>query len=304
MIRIGCHGLAERSVRVIEDPDFSAPHRRDMGDHRMQSKAEFSIRPPRQRAQKRADLVAEDIKLLITQRNLSLGDRLPLERELQDQFQVSKGTIREALKSLEVQGLIRISTGPKGGATLVEVPLDRTVQFVQNYLFFKDVDMSGIYASRRLLEPELAASVVPYLTDEHFRLLEENIQICTSHSSAGGDLISLRQADLDFHDILASASKNSFLRFNCEIINALLRKLVVYSTSTPQDEHVRFGCANARCHEKILAAARVGNADLVRTYMREHMDEAYEFVQHLKGRLDGRLLLDAEMMTRRIGRLS
>src|SRR5436853_1093 len=61
---------------------------------------------------KRPDLVAQEIKRLITEKNLSPGDRLPRESELQAQFQVSKGTIREALKSLEVQGLITISTGP------------------------------------------------------------------------------------------------------------------------------------------------------------------------------------------------
>lgn len=263
----------------------------------MRPKAEIRIGTPHRRLQKRADLVAEDIKFLITQKNLSLGDRLPNERELQEQFMVSKGTIREALKSLEVQGLVRISTGPKGGATLVEVPLDRTVQFVQNYLFFKDVDMSGVYSSRRLLEPELAAGAVPYLTDAHFRLLEQNIDACSSHHGTVDDIVDQRQADLDFHDILASANPNTFLRFNCEMINALLRKLVVYSKATPHEEHARFGCANVRCHTEILEAARAGDAELVRKRMRAHMDEAFEFVQNLRGRLDGRLLLDADMLT-------
>ena len=66
---------------------------------------------------KRSDLVAEEIKRLITERNLNPGDKLPREIELQQQFEVSKGTIREALKSLEVQGLVKISTGPGGGGT-------------------------------------------------------------------------------------------------------------------------------------------------------------------------------------------
>ena len=251
------------------------------------------------RTQKRADMVAEDIKLLMTQKNLSVGDKLPTERELQDYFVVSKGTIREALKSLEVQGLVRISTGPRGGATLVEVPLGRTVQFVQNYLFFKEIDMRGIYASRRLLEPELAAGAVPYLTDDHFYLLEKNISECSTHSENIESIVGLRQTDLDFHDILATANPNAFLRFNCEFINSLLRRLVVYSTDTPQDEHERFGCANVRCHTSILEAARARDAELVRERMRAHMDEAFEFVQHLKGRLDGRLLLDSEMAPQR-----
>ena len=98
---------------------------------------------------------------MITERNLSPGDRLPRESELQAQFQVSKGTIREALKSLEVQGLITISTGPSGGGTIVEVPLDRTLQFMQNYLFFKEVTIDDIYAVRQKLEPDPRRPVHP-----------------------------------------------------------------------------------------------------------------------------------------------
>src|SRR5260370_14024703 len=60
------------------------------------------------------------------------------------------GTIREALKSLEVQGLITISTGPSGGGTVVEVPLDRTLQFMQNYLFFQEVTIDDRSEERRV----------------------------------------------------------------------------------------------------------------------------------------------------------
>ncbi|MFX7878908.1 hypothetical protein ABTK13_21810, partial [Acinetobacter baumannii] len=84
-------------------------------------------------------------------------------------FGVSKSTIREALKSLEVQGLISVSTGPAGGGTIVEVPLDRTFQLMQNDLFFKDVGIADVYTVRRLLEPELAAGAVPHLTEDDFR---------------------------------------------------------------------------------------------------------------------------------------
>ena len=101
---------------------------------------------------KRPDLVAQEIKRLITEKNLSPGDRLPRESELQTHFEVSKGTIREALKSLEVQGLVTISTGPSGGGTIAEVPLDRTLQFMQNYLFFQEVTIDNIYTVRQLLE--------------------------------------------------------------------------------------------------------------------------------------------------------
>ncbi len=234
---------------------------------------------------------------MITEKNLSPGDRLPRETELQAQFEVSKGTIREALKSLEVQGLLKVSTGPSGGGTIIEVTLDRTLQLLQNYLFFKDVTIEDIYAARRLLEPELAAGAVPFLTENDFDALERSIACCDPTSSHE-DLLSQRREDVNFHDILAAANPNPFLRFTCELINEMIRQLIVFGNRTPQTEHRRFGEANADIHRQITAAARERNAEKVRELMVKHMADASSHVKRMKGKLQGRLILDADSMRR------
>jgi GntR family transcriptional regulator, transcriptional repressor for pyruvate dehydrogenase complex len=129
-------------------------------------------------AQKRGDMVVDEIKRWIAERRLRPGDKLPKEAALQQLFGVSKGTAREALKSLEVQGLVTVSTGPAGGATISEVPLERAFQLVQNYLFFRDLNVAQIYAIRRILEPELAAGAVAHLTGADFEALEHSIDTC------------------------------------------------------------------------------------------------------------------------------
>ncbi len=252
------------------------------------------------RKQKRADLVAEELKRLITQRNLRPGDKLPHEVKLQQMFSVSKSTIREALKSLEVQGLISVTTGPAGGGTIVEVPLDRTFQLMQNYLFFKDVGIADIYTVRRLLEPELAAGAVPHLTDDDFRALERTIDLCdpASAAAATAQLLNQRQEDLTFHDILAAANPNPMLRFCCELINEMLRQLVVFGNETPTCEHERFGAANVAFHKRIVNAARSRDAETVRSLMSAHMEECTHYVTRMNGRVHGRLVLDSEMTRR------
>ncbi len=244
---------------------------------------------------KRPDLVAQEIKRLITEKNLSPGDRLPRESELQAQFQVSKGTIREALKSLEVQGLITIPTGPSGGGTVVEVPLDRTLQFMQNYLFFQEVTIDDIYTVRQMLEPELAAGAVPHLTEADFDALEHSIACCDPTQSSE-DLVSQRREDVNFHDILAAANPNPFLRFTCELINEMIRQLIVFANRTPQSEHRRFGEANARIHRDIVQAARERDAVKVHALMQQHMRDAASSVKRMKGRIQGRLILDADSL--------
>lgn len=247
------------------------------------------------KALKRSDLIAQEIKRLITEKNLSPGDRLPRESELQAQFEVSKGTIREALKSLEVQGLVTISTGPSGGGTIAEVPLDRTLQFMQNYLFFQEVTIDNIYTVRQFLEPELAACAVPHLTEADFEALEHSISCCDPASSSE-DMLSQRREDVNFHDILAAACPNPFLRFNCELINEMLRQLIVYGNRTSKAEHKRFGEVNAEFHREIVQAARARDVEKVRSLMVDHMQDAASSVKRMKGRLQGRLILDAETL--------
>jgi DNA-binding FadR family transcriptional regulator len=250
--------------------------------------------------QKRPDLVAEEIKRLITEKDLKPGDRLPREVELQQMFSVSKSTIREALKSLEVQGLIKVTTGPSGGGTIVEVPLDRTLQLLQNYLFFKDVTIDDIYTVRQLLEPELAAGAVPHLSERDFAALDASIACCDGPGSGHGDtdIVRKRQEDVNFHDILAAANPNPFLRFSCELINEMIRQLIEFRNDTPQAEHERFGQANVRIHKAIVKAARERDAQKVRELMVVHMTEAPRYVKRMKGKLRGRLILDSEIRRR------
>jgi len=245
--------------------------------------------------QKRGDLVAEAIKRLITEGNLLPGDRLPREVELQQMFGVSKSTIREALKSLEVQGLIKVSTGPSGGGMVVEVPLERTFQLMQNYLFFKEVSIDDIYTVRQLLEPELAAGAVPHLTEADFEALEHNMACCSPASHDRRELLRQRQADVDFHDILAAANPNSFLRFTCELVNEMIRQLIVFGNETPRREHEKFGTANVNIHREITDAARAGDAQRVRELMHFHMQEARTYIKRMNGKLRGRLILDSDI---------
>ena len=249
-----------------------------------------SIRTP-----KRGDLMVEEIKRWIAERRLAPGDKLPKEDELQELFGVSKGTAREALKSLEVQGLVTVSTGPAGGATIGEVPLDRALQLLQNYLFFRELDVAQIYAVRRLLEPELAAGAVPHLTEEHFAALERSIETCAPHPASAAEALRQRQEDLHFHDILASANPNQLLRFMCEVINHLLRLGVVMGDHASHPTAQKLGDTNVAAHKRLLAAARRRDSKRVRQLMTEHIDEAERHVRKLAAVVRQRFVLDSEL---------
>src|SRR5471030_36666 len=253
------------------------------------------MEPTNFRPQKRGDLMVDEIKRWIGERRLAPGDKLPKEAELQELFGVSKGTAREALKSLEVQGLVRVSTGPSGGATVGEVPLDRAFQLMQNYLFFRDVDVAQIYAVRRILEPELAAGAVPHLTEQDFAALERSVETCAPAATSAAHELHQRQEDLHFHDILAAANPNGLLRFFCEVVNQLLRHGVAMPGQATHPAYKRLGETNVAAHRRLLAAARRRDANKVRKLMVEHIDEARGFVAELDAAVRQRFVTDQDL---------
>jgi GntR family transcriptional regulator, transcriptional repressor for pyruvate dehydrogenase complex len=191
----------------------------------------------RKRAPKRPVVIAEQIKDWIVEQNLKPGDRLPGERDLIVRLHASKSTTREALKVLETQGLIVTRTGPGGGTFVKALSETQAVELLGNYFFFKNPTIRDIYTLRKLLEPELAASVVGRLTDANFRHLESTMRIYAYPPENLVEERLQRHAELDFHSILASLCPNPVLGFVCRFLHSLLRDLTVcrriYDTPNP-----------------------------------------------------------------------
>ena len=85
---------------------------------------------------------------------------------------MSKGTIREAMRLLQAQGLIETKTGPGGGSFVGEVTRERAAALLANYFYFRDVTIDDIYQVRIALEPELAASLAGRLSEAQIAELE------------------------------------------------------------------------------------------------------------------------------------
>lgn len=249
------------------------------------------------RAAKRSDLVAEQIKSWIVSHGLQPGDRLPQEKELIRYFSVSKGTVREALKSLEVQGLVRITTGPQGGAAVASVDIERSKQLLANYFYFQDLDVQQVYSVRKLLEPELAALAAEHINDAALETLERSVALC-SHPPVDLEMEhQQRMVELDFHDILATACPNPFLAFNCRFMNALLRDCTVirsvYGGDSPNQHPARIerlAADGVAAHRQLLDAFRNHDAERAREVMRAHIEQAEAHMVALEAVLERRFL--------------
>lgn len=238
---------------------------------------------------KRSDQIVESVKRWVALNRMQPGDRLPNERELMEQFECSKGTVREALKSLEVQGLVSIRTGPNGGAVLERVPYEKASELLRNFLHFEQPSGPDIYALRTLVEPEIAALATPRLTDHDLAELSELIARCESDPETFEERMAQRIAELDFHVLLARRCGNAMLQFIGRFVNDMIRDLIIFKKSALPEQR-EFSCANLTYHQQLLEAFQNKKAAAARRLMYEHMKSAEHFNRELEGRINQHFL--------------
>lgn len=207
------------------------------------------------------ELVAEYLVAEIGERRLAPGDVLPTERELTETLRVGRSSIREALRMLESQGLIR--NGDSGLFTVAE-PSNQLNRSLDLLLHLKEADIGELYEIRRLLEGEFAALAA-----------ERRTQAQLAEMSAAIDAMRLNlddeeayiDADLGFHVSIAEATQNRFAAHLMYAIREVLHRALRAVFESAPDIPVR----SIEHHVAIRAAIESGNSDDARTLMREHL---------------------------------
>lgn len=226
---------------------------------------------------------------MIVAEGLAPGSRLPQERELMAQFSAGKSTVREALKSLEVQGLVRIRTGPGGGAVVEAMSERRAMSLLSNYLFTQTISIADIYALRKQLEPMVAVSAMRHIDAAGFKRLGDIIAVYDHEPQDGEESWRQRMAELDFHMVVAEYSDNALLSFFCRFLQRLLKDLAICHDIYKLDQPVlrQSGIAHQR---ELIAAMAAGDAPRVRSIMTEHMIEAEMHMLSLEAQIETRFL--------------
>lgn len=223
----------------------------------------------------KTEQIVDALKGWISDQELRPGDFLPTEKDLIAYFCASRGSVREALRALCHQGLIRMRRGQGGGPEIAQTNYERTAAFLRGYLYFDQLTWAQIYEARGLIEPGVARRVASRLTSEDFAALEATVAI--GEGGAGGDKEALRQAEIEFHAILARRSDNPLLSFMARFINSVMSELTVtYNVIDPGGEV--FHKANLVAHRQILDALRCGDGPEIEALMARHIEEAGCFV--------------------------
>ncbi len=221
--------------------------------------------------------IIQQIRQSILSGRLLPGHRLPAEKELMVEFGVSKQTIREALRALEVLGFLEIRKGVNGGAVVIEVSEQTARDTIANYLHFKSVSIQSLSETRRLTEPYLARLAAERMTPEDIAELEE---IYETHRQAldRGELVHGGENEVGFHTRIAEASDNPVLILIMDFVHSLLREIKL-----ELQPGLGFSWMVSAAHGRIIEAIKTGDGERAAAEKLRHIEEVEKELTTLQG---------------------
>jgi GntR family transcriptional regulator, transcriptional repressor for pyruvate dehydrogenase complex len=221
-----------------------------------------SIRP-----QKMALIVAQRIVRDIERQGLGPGDKLPPERMMMETYEAGRGTLRESLRFLELQGVLSFKPGPGGGPVIEKPTAENLATTLTLLLQFDDARYRVIAEAREAFEPVMAQLAASRITPEHLQELEQTV---TDMAEGIDDVEAYLDANRRFHNVIAWASGNALFGHLVDVMGGAMdisgaAQGIEYPTKRRQ--------AVLKAHQEIFEAIRDAEPDQAEKSMRAHIDE-------------------------------
>lgn len=173
--------------------------------------------------------IADKIQQLITAQELQPGDRLPPDRKLAAMLNVSRPTVREALRLLQHRGLVTMKPG--SGTYVTQMGSEPVVRSVERFFSARDCSFEHLMQVRELLEPGTAALAALHATPDDIEALRRGVEALEQAFQSGRpDQLAL--AESDFHTAVGNASGNPLLAAITASITHLVRIWTRESSTT------------------------------------------------------------------------
>lgn len=221
-------------------------------------------------------VIIRQIRSAIMQGKLKPGQALANEKELIEQFGVSKHTLREALRTLEGMGLISIKRGAGGGPVVSEIDIGTARDYFASFMFFQNVARDDITSLRRLAEPWIARTVAATATPEMIAELEQVHEECRVLVEQGTNLVGT-EAEIMFHVQLARQTNNTLLWIIMDFINNMLAEIKI--AIKPGHD---FSVQVYKAHQRILDAIKAGNPIAAEKAMYDHICEVADGLDRIE----------------------
>lgn len=191
--------------------------------------------------------VAREIVRHIHEERIPAGQKYLSESEAIEKYQVARGTLREALRYLQIQGVIEIRPGPNGGHFVAHPRWDNLASSIALLLQFSDATIESIIEARVSLEPGMAALAARNATGEDISGMKAILDQLTGKI---GDYESYYRLYMEFWDQLAQASHNDLFVF----LSPALRRITWTAGIRPNESQREKALGNIRDVLKAVAA--------------------------------------------------
>jgi GntR family transcriptional repressor for pyruvate dehydrogenase complex len=226
-----------------------------------------------------SEVIAKQIQKAIIKGDLRPGDRLPSEAKLVGIFKVSKFSVREALRFLEMFGFLEIRKGPTGGALIKHVDLTPVKNTLYNFMQFQNLTVRNLTEVRMMIEigsAEMAAIRRKKKDLETMRSLLEKAEELLNLGRVISDL------NIDFHVAVARCCYNPVLFATVDYVLDLLRQSM--EVIKPY-EKPGFSAKNLRDHWEIFRAIEDSDSQRAKMVMEGHLKDAEKRLKPLEREL-------------------
>ena len=207
-------------------------------------------------------LISRTIEREIVLGHIKVGDKLPTESELAQQFGVNRSTVREGIRLLEQEGLVR----REGGKRLyVSLPQARDLATrTSRVMVMHEVNFRELWEAAMILEPATAAAASERINSKQLAALEDNIRAMEKELAANKSVVDL---DIAFHSTIAEAAGNRAIILAREPISLLFYPSVqvLLKTLAPAGKRL------LEAHKKILDGLRRRSQEDAKDWMTKHM---------------------------------
>ncbi len=211
--------------------------------------------------------IMEQIKEAIFQKKLRIGDKLPSERKLMEQFRTSRVTVREALRTLEYSGMLQITRGVEGGAFVCHPDTKFVNNFLQDMFSMGNIKVADLTEARLAVEPYCVKIAAERINEGPLDAVRRNIEE-TKEALKRKDRRKARLLNLDFHRIIAQASCNPVIFFTIGSIMDIMENNVasIPLSAKPIESTLVF-------HEEISEAIKARDSENAQDLMLKHIQD-------------------------------
>lgn len=214
--------------------------------------------------------VCDQIRGAVARGELVPGDRLPPERDLCEQFQVSRTAVREALRSLEVAGIIHCQQGMGGGSFIRKSDSNVVAQAVQDMVLLGHIASESVTEARIELTALAIRLACKKGTAADFDAIEEDIER-SAELTRKGDFSRRSTYITEFYRVLARATHNEIVVMLLDSLSEIVRTLMAKVSPVPRTDVVEV-------RRKILKFLRARDAERAIAEMSAHLESLNEYL--------------------------